>query len=427
MGDRSRISIGDALRVLKTLPDNSLHMCATSPPYLGAREYGPRAWFDEDPNCEHDKSIVHGPRHPGALEHTLSSGKGTGVAGGHTAITHSCSKCGAWYGQLGLEPTIDRYVQHLTLIFREVRRVVRRDGTCWLNIADGYAYNGECGVPRKNLMGVPWRVALALQEDGWNLRSSNIWVKSSTLPESVQDRPTKSHEYVFLLSKSDRYFYDGAAVSEEAVTAGFTRRNKRDVWHINPRPFKGAHFAVFPPELPETCIKAGTSEHGCCATCGRPLGRGRPCTCSPKPPVPAIVLDPFAGSGTTLMVARQLGRDFIGIEQNKDYVPMILGRVASVTKPPLVVLPHVVERRAPLAIVQLGDLGVLDAEYVVEFAVWHEQRPDDSRLAKFVEASVKLVDNMTTTVKTEQARRIIRDHVNAGARKALADHASLRS
>ena len=268
-------------------------------------------------------------------------------------------------------------------------------------------------------------MALALQEDGWNLRSSNIWVKSSTLPESVRDRPTKSHEYVFLLSKSDRYFYDGAAVSEEAVTAGFTRRNKRDVWHINPRPFKGAHFAVFPPELPETCIKAGTSEHGCCATCGRPLGRERPCTCSPKPAVPAIVLDPFAGSGTTLMVARQLGRDFLGIELNEKYVPMILDRVASVTKPSLVTqsLPQVVEGRVPLAIVQLRDLGVLDTEYVVEFGLWHDERPDDSRLAKFVEASVKLVHNMTTTVRTEQARCMIRNHVNAGARKALADHA----
>jgi len=334
---RNQIFVGDALRVLKAIPDNSVHTCVTSPPYFHARDYGFREWIGGDPACEHDQSIIHAPHHPGALEHTFSTGKGTGVAEGHRATTQSCSKCSAWYGQLGLEPTLDLYVKHVVLVFRELRRGLRADGTCWLNIGDGYSYHSRCGAPRKNLLLVPSRVAVALLDDGWVVRDDIIWSKNSTLPESVKDRPTRSHEYVFLLAKSDRYFYDTDAIAEDAVTGA--RRNSRSVWTINPVPYRGAHFAVMPPELAARCIKAGTGERGCCATCGRPLGWGRPCTCPPKAPVPAIVLDPFAGSGTTLMAARQLGRDFIGIEASSEYMKLILDRVTSVQKASLPIDP----------------------------------------------------------------------------------------
>ena len=284
-------------------------------------------------------------------------------------FTDSCSLCGAWCGSLGLEPTPELYVQHLVEVFREVKRVLRSDGTLWLNMGDSYARqsgpdssthpntgqarvvegngldtnsnNPPLGLKSKDLIGIPWRVAFALQADDWYLRSDIIWSKPNPMPESVTDRPTKAHEYVFLLSKSPKYYFDQDAVREPQsenthskgpeprTTSCFTEksirvdgreahkdwnyltretwlpngRNIRSVWTIPTQPFKGAHFATFPERLVEPMVKAGCPANG-------------------------IVLDPFIGSGTVGLVALKLNRNFIGIELNPDYVKMAQKRVA---------------------------------------------------------------------------------------------------
>jgi DNA modification methylase len=252
--------------------------------------------------------------------------------------------------QLGLEETPEEYVENMVKVFREVKRVLKDDGTLWLNLGDSYnsqtgsGFNTnqnegqnhritdlqkmqgslvkKIGLKPKNLVGIPWRVAFALQADGWYLRQDIIWHKPNPMPESVTDRCTKSHEYIFLLTKSAQYFYDADAIREPAQDWG-TRdrsqfrdgtqdellkhrglkdanfanigRNKRSVWTINTKPYKEAHFAVFPPKLPELCIKAGSSEGD-------------------------VILDPFFGSGTTGWVAQRLGRKWIGIELNPEYI-----------------------------------------------------------------------------------------------------------
>jgi DNA modification methylase len=280
-------------------------------------------------------------------------------------------------GQIGLEPTPQAFVVRMVEVFAEVKRVLRNDGVCWLNIGDSYAGGGrgggseDCkqqtnvgslikapkwseafragnpdknggvsnrdglgsvrGLKAKDLCGMPWRVAFALQADGWWLRSDIIWSKPNPMPESVTDRPTKAHEYVFLLTKSERYHYDAEAISEPTEHVGLTwadrkalgegprrviaqgglsniggshgRRNKRSVWTIATAPFPEAHFATFPPELPEICIKAGC-------------------------PVGGTVLDPFSGAGTTAMVADRLGRNAIGIEISAEYVAITKKRLA---------------------------------------------------------------------------------------------------
>jgi len=248
--------------------------------------------------------------------------------------------------QLGLEETPEEYVENMVKVFREVKRVLKHDGTVWLNLGDSYNGSGkgawdktdvqkEVYVPPKgtpvtrvkslkpkDLVGIPWRVAFALQADGWYLRQDIIWHKPNPMPESVTDRCTKSHEYIFLLSKSAKYFYDADAIREPAQDWGTRDRsqlrggtqdellkhrglkdanfaqigkNKRSVWKINTKPYKEAHFAVFPPKLPELCIKAGSSEGD-------------------------VILDPFFGSGTTGWVAQRLGRKWIGIELNPEYI-----------------------------------------------------------------------------------------------------------
>ena len=300
-----RIINADVMEGLRQLPDESVHCCVTSPPYWGLRDYG----VD---------------------------------------------------GQIGLEATPELFVARMVEVFSEVRRVLRKDGTCWVNLGDSYcstdkwggggantgkqtvAAGGDVpswavrerkqpipGIKPKDLVGIPWRVAFALQADGWYLRSDIIWHKPNPMPESVTDRPTKSHEYIFLLTKSERYAYDAEAIKEigtqaprerergdgesvvESKLRGFNTcagtdgtRNKRTVWTIATNPFPEAHFATFPPELPETCIKAGC-------------------------PVGGTVLDPFSGAGTTCMVADRLQRHGIGIELNPAYAALAQGRINS--------------------------------------------------------------------------------------------------
>lgn len=301
----------DCLGGLKKLPDGCVHTCVTSPPYYGLRDYG----VD---------------------------------------------------GQIGLEETPEDYVARLVDVFREVRRVLRDDGTLWLNLGDSYnaqsgtqnldksgaSYRGgghKAGsvsydlkrpsvLPPKNLLGIPWRVAFALQADGWYLRQDIIWHKPNPMPESVTDRCTKAHEYIFLLSKSDRYYYDNEAVKEKAVQAGRVRadkiggnkgdethhspggvfegndsRNRRSVWTVAIKPFAEAHFATFPPDLIKPCILAGAPVHG-------------------------VVLDPFMGAGTTAVTALDLGRMYLGFELNPEYIKIAEKRIKQVASQPLLLV-----------------------------------------------------------------------------------------
>ncbi|MEN5115863.1 site-specific DNA-methyltransferase [Luteimonas sp. TWI662] len=305
------IHIGNCLDILPTLAERSVQTCVTSPPYFGLRDYG------------HD-------------------------------------------GQIGLEPTPDEFVAALVAVFREVRRVLRDDGTLWLNLGDSYARSGgvgpqggtefstrargqdavcksiknvPVGLKEKDLIGIPWRVAFALQADGWYLRQDIIWHKPNPMPESVRDRCTKAHEYLFLLSKSARYRFDYEAIAEKAMGGkpGNTRatkggrayeggasehrtaanlhnigaretRSKRSVWTVPTMPFREAHFATFPEALIEPCILAGT-------------------------PAGGVVLDPFMGAGTTAVVAERLGRQWIGCELNPEYAEIASRRLRGVQKP----------------------------------------------------------------------------------------------
>ena len=376
---------GDARAVMAEMEPESVHCVVTSPPYWGLRDYGAP-------------------------------------------------------GQLGLEPTPEEYVDNIVAVFREVRRVLRSDGTVWLNLGDSYASGAQMtaderaamkergerrgydkgnafanyserinrtpvppGLKPKDIVGIPWRVAFALQADGWYLRSDIIWAKPNPMPESVTDRPTKAHEYLFLLSKSPRYYYDADAVRETPTghaqgskgvgewnklpvettngrggstlhTIDPAGRNLRSVWTIATAPYPGAHFATFPPKLVEPCIKAGTSEKGVCPECGAPWVReveriadgsgrrvardepnGRPQNhggASWRPveyrqdgwrpscghgtmaeaithtmrTVPATILDPFAGSGTTGMVAQSLSRRAVLIDLSMDYLGQLMER-----------------------------------------------------------------------------------------------------
>jgi len=335
------------------LAAKSVHTIVTSPPYYGLRDYGTAKWEGGNPNCDHNPQKPDGGDRS---DRTLPLGRG-GVY--HTV----CGKCGAIRidEQIGLEQTPDAYVANLVAVFRECKRILRDDGTLWVNIGDSYAtspagnktpsgfsqtggkregklseYNtqvkGWGDAKQKDLIGIPWMLAFALRADGWYLRQDIIWAKPNPMPESVKDRCTKSHEYIFLLSKSAKYYYDNEAVKEIAVegsdmgvlrskchtdgefvtwhnpnikkrqdagidsrTAGNGFRNKRDVWIVTTKPYKGAHYATFNPELITPCILAGAPEGG-------------------------IVFDPFVGSGTTVATAIQLGRRGVGIDLSMKYL-----------------------------------------------------------------------------------------------------------
>lgn len=414
--DRYQIIQGDCIKSLKSLPADSVHCCVTSPPYFGLRDYG------------------------------------------------------AGSEEIGQEETVEGYVEKMVEVFREVRRVLRPDGTLWLNLGDSYmaqkgvspppqSIGGQRDMPKdfvpgnrkeqkglkhKDLIGIPWRVAFALQADGWWLRQDIVWAKPNPMPESVRDRCTRSHEYIFMLTKKPHYYYDHEAIKEPTTTAphapgnktrtqpkekgdrdpslsgervwGSDMKNKRSVWTVNTKGYKGAHFAVYPKNLIEPCIMAGTSEGGCCSECGMPyerhtvnpienlepvdsierkgvllypedsaivlwleanggdyrisvagekhaenwqdvpFGNGRrsqlenkgytlfhwgvqeksegwqpACTCSLKKDgvmqKPCTVLDPFNGSATTGVVAMNLGRHYIGLELNPEYIELSHKRI----------------------------------------------------------------------------------------------------
>lgn len=387
---------GDCLACLKELPSESVNCCVTSPPYWGLRDYGlPPSVWGGDADHEHGwESIVRhrsagGPQVP----QTKWNSNEAVALGQRDSVSESC-ECGAWLGCLGLEPSFESYVEHLGLVFTEVKRILRYDGTLWLNLGDSYSTvggsngnpnrqintgqrsqvdngavpdrtrKGVVGLKPKDLVGIPWRVAFALQKDGWWLRSDIIWHKPGPMPESVTDRPTRSHEYIFLLAKSDRYYYDHEAIKEPSVAGhgsgnGYKResrisyldkdgprgsdapytpsardnfkrttketevpgqsmkqhreerantfntgfRNKRDVWTVNTATFTEAHFATFPPDLILPCILAGSHVQG-------------------------TVLDPFLGSATTALVAKQNGRKCIGIDLNPEYIEMAVKRLS---------------------------------------------------------------------------------------------------
>ena len=307
----NEILVGDCVESMRAMSDKSVNCCVTSPPYFGLRDYG-----------------------------------------------HA--------GQIGLEPTPDAYVAKMVEVFREVRRVLRDDGTLWLNLGDSYCSighkksssgygttglaggkaqehtplrreNNVPGLKHKDLIGIPWRVAFALQSDGWYLRQDIIWHKPNPMPESVRDRCTKSHEYIFLLSKQEKYHFDSEAMKEPSTASEYDRtkraanrmagtrylteglkqtkvgatmgqasgtRNKRSVWTVTTRSFKGAHFATFPPDLIEPCVLAGC-------------------------PAGGTVLDPFGGSGTTAMVAQRHGRNSVICELNPEYAKLAEDRIAA--------------------------------------------------------------------------------------------------
>ena len=443
----AKILVGDVREQLSHIADGSVQCCVTSPPYWGLRDYGTGSWDGGDANCDHQGK-------PMATKANINRNCGTGNdvknATAREFYKDVCGKCGAIRvdNQIGLEQTPQEYVDEMVGVFREVWRVMADDGVLWLNLGDSYAGSGKGrngdgsanvdpnskqatslgtiigtlhnstpdGLKPKDLVGIPWRVAFALQADGWYLRQDIIWAKPNPMPESVTDRCTKSHEYVFMLTKSARYYFDNQAIKEEAktkpgatwqertaagatagnvivghktrngtqrvvhgkgVTSNLTRqdglRNKRDVWTISTKPFRGAHFAVMPEALVEPCVLSSTSEHGACTECNAPwtrkLERGEiaerktrdayigvipgrdsatrmnsvnmeaipfvtvgwepSCKCGVDTVKPCLVLDPFTGSGTVGVVALKHGRNFIGTELNPEYAEIALNRIES--------------------------------------------------------------------------------------------------
>jgi DNA modification methylase len=395
MMSKHKIIVADVLKGLRKLPDESVQCVVTSPPYFGLRDYGTAKWEGGDPACDHTVRAD-----PHTESSTLDGGKATT---GHQkeGFKATCPRCGAVRvdSQIGLEQSPEVYVASLVEVFKEMRRVLRKDGIVWLNLGDSYAatptgnrgtksglagagspvYEATLdryaetksrrptipvGLKPKDLIGIPWRVAFALQADGWWLRSDIVWAKPNPMPESVTDRPTRSHEYIFLLTKSSKYYYDAEAIKEPVAESSIKRvnqktfdqqtggekdygpnsnrsmrktvenfaasikkqdavgnptytgfneryfsqaehgptRNKRDVWFVSTKPYKGSHFATFPPDLIEPCVLAGA-------------------------PVGGVVLDPFGGAGTVMLVCDRTGRDSIYIDLNPEYAKMAVERL----------------------------------------------------------------------------------------------------
>lgn len=460
---------GHVLDVLKGSPDGMFQCAVTSPPYYGLRKYAgdQDIVWGGDSSCRHvfDDVVVREPNASGGLGYKQDTVRGSHHTdyGNRVRVSGQCTICGAWRGGLGAEPTTELYIQHLVEVFREVRRVLRADGVFWLNIGDSYGCDGGTQVLQTidashGLAGtrlrtptvrsldkclIPQRLAIALQEDGWYLRQDNIWAKSNCMPSSVNGwrweqrngssglrigswRPTTSHEYVFMLTKTDNYFCDKYAVTEPLSPATLPRtlravsvshknvngapgqtphslaaprsngdgyssidpsgRNLWSVWSFPTEPYSGGHFACFPSRLPEICVKASTSEKGHCPVCGKPwvrvISKGEPlsewkkqcgadssgsyngqsqkdysdagaqdasatkarilagmverktvawrpsCSCQPtQSPVPALVLDPFGGAGTTALVCAKLGRDSVSIDISAEYIELAKNRL----------------------------------------------------------------------------------------------------
>ena len=366
---------GDALEVLSSMAPESIQCCITSPPYWGLRDYGTATWLGGDDGCDHldGEKLRERQRQRKSMIKVGEQIDGSTRTRGHDEsigkewqYRNVCLKCGAKRidQQLGLEKTPEEYVSKMVEIFREVRRVLRKDGTLWLNLGSSYASGGmgngmkECkqqtnkgscgfdikkpppGFKPKDLVPIPWMVAMALQSDGWYLRQDIIWQKPNPMPESVTDRCTKAHEYIFLMSKSAKYYYDNEAIKEDCAgkderkwaakykdvgsiiqadtNAGIKRtkryakdggfsRNKRSVWTVATKPYKEAHFATFPPALILPCILAGTAEH-------------------------QTILDPFAGSGTVWEVCEKYNRKSVNIELSEEYCQLIKKRIERETR-----------------------------------------------------------------------------------------------
>lgn len=335
----SRILVGEARELLRREPEGSVACCVTSPPYWGLRSYGgePSVW-SADPHCEHLWVTERTKRGNGGGGTGRASQKQGTNAGAYVTDTKDratyaefCTLCPGWRGELGHEPTPERFVEHLVEVFREVRRVLRDDGTLWVNLGDSYASQRQGSLKPKDLCGLPWRLALALQDDGWYLRADCIWHKPNGFVTSVQDRPTIDHEYLFLLTKRPRYYYDRRAILEPYAESTLKQlgtayggqgqkdydaagaqnpsdakrriieslkrnggRNKRSVWSVQVRPYPGSHTATFPEELITPCILAGCPPGG-------------------------TVLDPFSGVATTGLAALRNGRSYLGLEINPEF------------------------------------------------------------------------------------------------------------
>lgn len=341
------IEFGDCRIIMKKWIDDGVRVqtCVTSPPYFGLRDYGTGKWIGGDEHCEHEGKSI------GNNRNFIDDG---GRLGNKKILsTGDCLKCGATRedDQIGLEETVDDYVDTLVDVFKQVKDMLADDGTLWLNLGDSYYnYRGgkgqsltkqtvsnnlqdlpqvcarrgnkQEGLKEKDLIGIPWRVAFALQANGWYLRQDIIWHKPNPMPESVKDRCTKSHEYIFLLSKNPQYYFDNNSIREPSssksegirfggnkygdnddskfatksgnVSKEYEMANKRSVWTVTTKPFVGAHFATFPTDLIEPCILAGSKPND-------------------------IIFDPFMGSGTTAAVAERLNRQYLGCELNKKY------------------------------------------------------------------------------------------------------------
>jgi DNA modification methylase len=345
----NKVYFGDCRESLKQMAKEGVKVqtCITSPPYYGLRDYGTGTWVGGDPSCSHKRDSKYSDK-------TITGHANKDLTVGDAIYKDVCPKCGAVRkdSQIGLEKSPQEFVDSLVEVFSYVWDILEDDGTLWVNLGDTYVGTGDKGDLKdpknpdgrngqstalnrkldgfrtKNLIGIPWRVAFALQDFGWNLRQDIIWHKPNPMPESVQDRCTKSHEYIFLLTKKPHYYFDNQAIKDpvkedwgtrdrangkyhnegsglsphSGLEKSYEMANKRSVWSVNTKPYKGAHFAVYPEELVEPMVLASTK-------------------------VGDLVLDPFFGSGTTGAVAQKLGRKWVGCELNKDYEPLQFERL----------------------------------------------------------------------------------------------------